>query len=72
VLVPYCLLNAPPAFLQSIYIACLRVSPRDVKLWRPLESLQDDGSYVFYLNLGTEKGHAANSIVDIGNATAGT
>lgn len=33
---------------------------------------QDDGSYAFYLNVGTEKGHAANAVADIGNAAAGT
>lgn len=32
---------------------------------------QDDGSYAFYLNVGTEKGHAANAVADIGNAAAG-
>jgi uncharacterized protein YbjT (DUF2867 family) len=31
---------------------------------------QDDGSYVFYLNVGTEKGHPANAVADIGNAAA--
>jgi hypothetical protein len=33
---------------------------------------QDDGSYAFYLNVGTEKGHAANAVADIGNAAAST